>query len=195
MIADDWTKVRKSQEKMTMIARAQTARIIIIFGYCFMISGWIVTVILPMFGHSVRYLTNITDPGGPLPVQTYYIYDVTKSPQYEITFILQAITMFLCIMPYTGIDNFLSLLIFHISGQLDILNNRLVNLSMNDIANYDDNLKSCMKDHTRLLRYFFFATFQSYSYRKKYKHLYILKKHCKKILFRRLIIISTIYTN
>ncbi|KAF3054346.1 Odorant receptor 051 [Nylanderia fulva] len=152
MIADDWTKVRKSQDKMTMITRAQIARVIIIFGYCFMMSGWVVTVILPMLGHSVRYLSNITDPGRPLPVQTYYIYDVTKSPQYEITFTLQAITMFLCIMPYTGIDNFLSLLIFHISGQLDILNNRLVHLSTNDVANYDDNLKSCVKDHTRLLR-------------------------------------------
>ncbi|EFN70646.1 hypothetical protein EAG_03835, partial [Camponotus floridanus] len=86
-----------------------------------------------------------------LPVQTYYIYDVTKSPQYEITFIFQAIAMFLCIMPYTGIDNFLSLLIFHISGQLDILSNRLMRL--NDIANYNDILKSCVMDHTRLLRY------------------------------------------
>lgn len=155
MIANDWMKARKPQEKMTMIAKAQTARMIITFGYSFMISGWIVTVFLPMLGYSVRYLTNITDPGRPLPVQTYYIYDVTKSPQYEITFIFQAITMFLCIMPYTGIDNFLSLLIFHISGQLDILSNRLMRL--NDIANYNDILKSCVMDHTRLLRYIFFT--------------------------------------
>ncbi|XP_070170249.1 odorant receptor 33a-like isoform X2 [Polyergus mexicanus] len=149
MIAKDWMKTRKSQEKMMMIARAQTARIIITFGYGFMMSGWIVTVILPMLGYSVRYLTNITDPGRPLPVQTYYIYDVTKSPQYEITFTFQAIAMFLCIMPYTGIDNFLSLLIFHISGQLDIVNKRLMRL--NNIANYDI-LRNCVMDHTRLLR-------------------------------------------
>ncbi|XP_029672734.1 uncharacterized protein LOC115241219 [Formica exsecta] len=152
MIAKDWMKARKSQEKMMMIARAQTARMIITFGYGFMVSGWIVTVILPMLGYSVRYLTNITDPGRPLPVQTYYIYDVTKSPQYEITFTFQAIAMFLCIMPYTGIDNFLSLLIFHISGQLDIVNKRLMRL--NNIANYDI-LRSCVMDHTRLLRYIF----------------------------------------
>ncbi|XP_072751890.1 uncharacterized protein [Anoplolepis gracilipes] len=150
MIAKDWMKSKESQEKMTMIAKAQTARLIVAFGYCFMMLGWIVTVILPALGYSVRHLTNITDPGRPLPVQTYYIYDVTKSPQYEITFTFQAIAMFMCIIPYTGIDNFLSLLIFHISGQLDILNNRLMRL--NDIANYNDNLKSCVMDHTRLLR-------------------------------------------
>lgn len=151
MIANDWIKVKGSQEKMTMTARAQTARVIITFGYVFMISAWIVTVILPIFGHSIRHFTNFTDPGSPLPVQTYYIYDMTKSPHFEITYTLQAICMFLCIMPYTGIDNFLSLLIFHISGQLDILNDRLIRLS--DTRNYNNNLKSCVMDHTRLLRY------------------------------------------
>nr|XP_012220515.1 PREDICTED: uncharacterized protein LOC105671157 [Linepithema humile] len=40
----------------------------------------------------VRYITNITDPGRLLPLQTHYIYDTTKSPHYELTFISQKVS-------------------------------------------------------------------------------------------------------
>ncbi|XP_029168672.1 odorant receptor Or2-like [Nylanderia fulva] len=150
MIANDWTKTNTFNERIIMIERARTARIIVTIAYVVMGVGTLSTNGLPIFGYSTRYITNITDPGRLLPFQTYYIYDVTKSPQYEITFSYQVIAMILCIIPYTGIDNFFSLLIFHISGQLDILNNRLKHLS--DIANYNDILRSVVKDHMRLLR-------------------------------------------
>ncbi|XP_067205201.1 odorant receptor 33a-like isoform X2 [Linepithema humile] len=149
MIANDWVKLKTPDERTTMIARAQTARIIITLGYSIMGAALAVAIILPIFGYSMRYITNITDPGRLLPLQTYYIYDVTKSPQYELTFIFQSIAMFFCIMPYTGIDNFLSLLVFHICGQLDILKNRLVRIK--NVTNYVNVLKSCAMDHARLL--------------------------------------------
>ncbi|EFN70644.1 hypothetical protein EAG_03833, partial [Camponotus floridanus] len=86
-----------------------------------------------------------------LPLQTYYyICDITKSPQYELIYISQAVSMFLGVLPYTGIDNFLSLLIFHICGQLDILKNRITHLDK--FTNYAKALKNCVMDHTRLIR-------------------------------------------
>ncbi|XP_011861196.1 PREDICTED: odorant receptor Or2-like [Vollenhovia emeryi] len=150
IIADDWLKAKTSQEETTMIAKAQIARTIIKCGYCIMGVSWCVLVVFPIFGHSVRYLSNITDLGGPLPLQTYYIYDTSKSPQYEVTYTLQSIALIFNAMCYSGIDNFLSLSVFHISGQLDILRNRLMHL--HNVANYNDVLKNCVEEHNRLFR-------------------------------------------
>nr|XP_012220514.1 PREDICTED: uncharacterized protein LOC105671156 [Linepithema humile] len=50
---------------------------------------WWKKEILPACNLSVRYVTNITDPGRLLPVQSRYTYDITKSPHYELTFISQ----------------------------------------------------------------------------------------------------------
>ncbi|XP_020295878.1 odorant receptor Or2-like isoform X2 [Pseudomyrmex gracilis] len=150
MIAYDWMKTKTCHERMIMISRAQTARIIHICGYSILMMALFATGVLPIFGYSMRYITNITDPGRPLPMQTYYIFDTIKSPRYELTYIFQTIAMICCGMPYIGVDNFLSLLIFHISGQLDILENRLANLNNN--TNYVVILKNCIMDHVRLLR-------------------------------------------
>ncbi|XP_011867936.1 PREDICTED: odorant receptor 45b-like [Vollenhovia emeryi] len=149
MVADDWMKAKTPQEEATMIARAHIARIIIIFGYCIMGVSWVVVNILPIFGHSVRYLSNITDLERPLPLQTYYIYDTSKSPQYELTFTIQSTALVFSAMCYTGIDNFLSLSVFHISGQLDILRNRLMHL--HNVEHYNV-LKNCVMDHIRVFR-------------------------------------------
>jgi hypothetical protein len=147
---NDWAKPKTTWDRTIMITRAQTARIITTCCYCVMGISISIAIILPAYGYSLRYLSNITDPGKPLPLQTYYVYDITKSPQYEVTFIMQALTMILCTLPYTGVDTFLALLIFHICGQLDILKNRITRL--HKFANYVDALNSCVIDHTRILR-------------------------------------------
>lgn len=134
-----------------MIRRAQNARIIITFAYCIMGIGCFFLIVLPSFGISMRDTTNITDPGRPMPLQTHYIYDVTKSPQYELTFISQSIYIIIAMMSYSGIDNFLGLLVFHICGQLDILKNRLT--SLDKCKNSHEILSNCITRHMRLLRF------------------------------------------
>lgn len=151
MVADDWTRPKSPRERTTMIGGARTARALITFGYGIMGASLVAAVALPACGLSMRYLTNVTDPGRPLPLQTYYAYDTTRSPQYELTFTCQAITMFLCILPYTGIDNFLGLLVFHVCGQLENLRRRVARLD--ELENFADALRSCVADHARLLRY------------------------------------------
>ncbi|XP_012060329.1 PREDICTED: odorant receptor 43a-like [Atta cephalotes] len=150
MIAEDWIKSKSVQDRNVMIRTAYTARIIITCAYCIMGLACFFIIILPSFGISMRLIPNITDPGKPMPLQTYYIYDITKRPQYEITFISQAVYILLAIMSYTGIDNFLGLLIFHICGQLDILKNRLT--CLDKYINSRNMLKSCIIKHIHLLR-------------------------------------------
>ncbi|XP_018303865.1 odorant receptor Or2-like [Mycetomoellerius zeteki] len=150
MVAKDWIKSISDQEKCFMIQRAQSARIIIICAYCLMGIQCFFIVIPPTFGMSMRLTPNITDPGKPMLLQSYYVYDITKRPQYELTFLSQVIYVVIALMIYTGIDNFLSLLIFHISGQLDIIKSRLTHLDK--YTNYQEVLKCCIDKHLRLLR-------------------------------------------
>ncbi|XP_077260623.1 odorant receptor 10-like [Temnothorax americanus] len=149
MISKDWIKSINDEERCLMIQRAQTARTIIICSYCIMGMQCSFLVLPPAFGMSIRMTSNITDPGRPMPIENY-IYDTTKRPQYELIFISQAIYLAIALMVYTGIDNFLSLLIFHISGQLDILKNRLTRLD--EYMNDHEMLRCCIIKHIRLLR-------------------------------------------
>jgi len=125
MIAEDWVKLKNVQERNVMIRRAQSARIIVMCAYYIMAISYLFIIILPAFGMSIRLTSNITDPGRLVPLQTYYIYNVTKRPQYELTYISQAIYILFAVMSYTGIDHFLGLLIFNICGQLKNLTKRL----------------------------------------------------------------------
>ncbi|XP_072752158.1 odorant receptor 4-like isoform X1 [Anoplolepis gracilipes] len=150
MIAEDWIRSKSVRERRMMIRRARSARLIIKCAYCIMVVGCFFVVVLPGFGVSMRLTSNITDPGRPLPLQTHYVYDVTKRPQYELTFVSQAVYVILAIITYTGIDHFLSLLVFHICGQLDILQDRLTHLYK--YINSHDMLRSCVAKHIRLLR-------------------------------------------
>ncbi|KYN09027.1 hypothetical protein ALC57_18994 [Trachymyrmex cornetzi] len=151
MIMKDWIKIKNDQERKLMLRRAQTARIIIICSYCIMGLQWSFISVLPIFGVTMRLTPNITDPGRiPMPLQSHYIYDITKRPQYELTFISQAVYVGIGMMAYTGVDNFLSLVVFHICGQLDILENRMQHLDK--YKNYPKILKRCIEKHIRLLR-------------------------------------------
>ncbi|XP_036140297.1 uncharacterized protein LOC118644803 [Monomorium pharaonis] len=151
MIAKDWTKSVNDQEKSLMVRRAQISRIIIACSYCIMGVQCFFVVVLPVFGMSMRLTPNITDPGRPMPIQTHYFYDITKRPQYELTFISQSIYVAIAMMAYIGIDNFLSLVIFHICGQLNIIENYLTHL--NKYINYHKILKYCVAKHIQLIRF------------------------------------------
>lgn len=150
-MAQDWLRSKSIQEKNMMLRNAQNAHIIIVFGYCLMGLAYVFIVVLPIFGTSIRYLTNVTDPGRPMPIQTYYTYDVTKTPQYELTYISHCISLFFAMLCYSGVDNFLGLVVFHICGQLSILRQRLMHLDK--FGNFHAILKACVMDHTRILRY------------------------------------------
>lgn len=156
MIAEDWQRLKDVREQNTMIRRAQTARLIVTCAYSAMTIAFTFVVVLPICGISIRHLTNVTDPGKLLPLQTYYPYDVSKRPQYELTFFIQSIAIFFAILSYTGIDNFLGLLVFHICGQLEILRYRITHLD--NFIDFHDALKSSVIDHIRLLRYSIFYT-------------------------------------
>ncbi|XP_025075832.1 uncharacterized protein LOC105433964 [Pogonomyrmex barbatus] len=152
MIKNDWLKSKTANERDVMIKQARIARIFTILGFFIMLLSLILAVILPAFGISMRYLTNKTDPGKLLPIQTYYIYDRDKSPLYEITYIVQSIGLSTLAMVYTSTDSFLGLLVFHVCGQLENLKKRIICLNK---FHFESALSCSVQDHIRLIREFF----------------------------------------
>ncbi|KAL6442530.1 hypothetical protein ACFW04_002605 [Cataglyphis niger] len=152
MIKHDWLKPKAMQERDIMIKRARLACMLTIFGYFIMFISSLLFTILPVFGISMRYLSNKTDPGRLVPLQTYYFYDRDKSPFYEITYTLQAIGIFMFGAVYTGTDCFLSLLVFHVCGQLENLKARIIDLAK--FNNFENVLSDSVQDHIRLIRLF-----------------------------------------
>ncbi|XP_012060308.1 PREDICTED: odorant receptor 22c-like [Atta cephalotes] len=94
----------------------------------------------------MRYITNVTDPGKPLPLQTYYFYDTDTSPYFELTFIAQGVTLMVSAMGYTAIDSLFGLLIFHVCGQLKNLKGRLM-IGSEKQSNFDYILADAIMDH------------------------------------------------
>ncbi|XP_012538934.1 odorant receptor 43a [Monomorium pharaonis] len=151
MIAEDWVKIKTDKERCIMIKQAQNARILTMFGYAFMFGGCSLILILPCFGKSVRYITNITDPVKILPLQTYYIYNKDRSPYFEFTFAAQALVVLMCVPSYSGVDNLFGLLMFHLCGQLEILKEKLIN--MKQFKSYKS-VALIVKEHIRLIKCF-----------------------------------------
>ncbi|KAL6442505.1 hypothetical protein ACFW04_002602 [Cataglyphis niger] len=150
MIKHDWLKQKTMQERNIMIKRARLACMLTIFGYFIMLMSFLLFTIFPVFGISVRYLTNITDPGRLMPLQTYYVYNPNKSPLYEITYALQIIGLYMIGTSYTGTDCFLSLLVFHVCGQLENLKIRIIDLDK--FHNFESILSHSVQEHIRLIR-------------------------------------------
>lgn len=151
MIADDWLQEKTNEELRVMRNRARNARVLTIFGYVFMTVGFSFLVFLPCFGMSLRYVTNITDPQKILPLQTYYFYDKDQSPYFELTYAAQGLLLVAAGASYTGIDNLLGLLIFHLCGQMENLRERLAN--MGQFRTFNSSLAFVVRDHIRLIKF------------------------------------------
>ncbi|XP_067206075.1 odorant receptor 43a-like isoform X2 [Linepithema humile] len=84
-------------------------------------------------------------------LMTYYFYDTDKSPQFELTIIVQAITIFLAAVTYTSVDAFLGLAILHFCGQLENFKGRVAVLT--SCQNFFCTLNNNVKRHLRLIKF------------------------------------------
>lgn len=134
-----------------MLKCAMITRAIAIFAMIMLLCVSIIVFTFPYFGLATRHVTNLTDPGKPLIIQSYYLHDVSKSPQFELTVVAQGIVLTTTGISYTSVDNFLGLLVIHVCGQLENLHTRLIN--MKKYPNFYAILKYNVRDHIRLIRY------------------------------------------
>ncbi|EZA58862.1 hypothetical protein X777_00700, partial [Ooceraea biroi] len=151
MMAKDWIVFKIDTQRDVMMKWARTARVIAICGYIVIGFGIIVVIIPPYFGIPFRKLSNLTDRDKPLVLQAYYFYDTDPSPQFELTFIFQAITIFLAATSYTSVDALLGLVILHTCGQLENFKYQLANIAASE--NFDGALRNSVSTYARLIRF------------------------------------------
>ncbi|XP_014485152.1 PREDICTED: odorant receptor 43a-like [Dinoponera quadriceps] len=150
MIRNDWIKMKMEEERVVMLKCATITRALAICGVSILLGTFTSAFILPWFGLTTRQVTNLTDSGKPLLIQSYYFHDVSKSPQFELTLLAQGIVVLTGGVSYTAIDNFLGLLVLHVCGQLENLHSRLT--QMEKYPNFIAVLKYNVQDHIRLIR-------------------------------------------
>lgn len=74
------------------------------------------------FGYNIRLFTNITDIyDRTLNMQSYYIYDYSKTPIYELTYFFQSLCACLMLYIFSLVISYFGSLIFHLTGQFEIL--------------------------------------------------------------------------
>ncbi|KAF3054313.1 Odorant receptor 067 [Nylanderia fulva] len=152
MIREDWMSLNLiDAERNVMIKRSRTARLFVIYLNVLFILTLIVVSMLPWFGLSFRHVTNLTDQNRPLLLQTYYLYDTDKSPQFELTYLSQFISLLLAMIIYMSIDTFFVFVIFHVCGQLENFRRRLINLIPG--KDFDKVLNNNVITHLKLIRY------------------------------------------
>lgn len=150
MITEDWLALKQRAERDAMIKRAWTVRLLIIFGSVIFMTALILIILVPCFNLPLRHITNLTDRNKPLPVQTYYVYDTDKSLQFELTFLTQAIAIFLAVIIHIGVNAFLVFMVFHICGQLENFKDRMVDLI--SCKDFNTALSCTVITHLRLIR-------------------------------------------
>lgn len=151
-MAADWVKSKTHSERTVMLRRARAGRATGVFLYTLLIILLALMFVLPRFGITMRYIGNETDARRSFPIPVYYTQNAYESPYYEIFLFIQFIVVLMLICIYTGIDNFLAILIFHVCGQLENLRARLANIKK--CEQFDRVLAAIVEDHMRLLRYF-----------------------------------------
>ncbi|KYN50366.1 hypothetical protein ALC57_00003, partial [Trachymyrmex cornetzi] len=87
------------------------------------------------------------------PLETYHFYDTDKSPQFELTFFIQTVTLLMAMTIYMSVDIFLIVMILHISGQLENFRYRIINLI--SYKNFNKIINRIVATHLRIMRYEF----------------------------------------
>lgn len=147
---EDWMMLKLDAERGVMMKCVQISRLIVICVYIMLLFTLVIMTISHHYGILFRHLTNLTDRNKPLILPTYYCYDTDKSPQFELTYLSQIIGMFLSIVMYTSVDNFLGLVIFHVYGQLENFKDQLI--SLNTRHEFKKVFRYNVKTHIRLIR-------------------------------------------
>ena len=151
-ISDDWKRKKSDLQWKTMRINAELSRKISL--YCFAVTA--ATVI--SFFIQQTYL-NFRGFYGERQwfYQSSFPYETFKSPGYEFTCFFQVTGGTLTGLVYTGVVNFLGMLILHLHGQFSILQMTIETLINSHSCTYSNEfipkLKFIVKQHEHLNRF------------------------------------------
>ncbi|KAK1133291.1 hypothetical protein K0M31_011107 [Melipona bicolor] len=144
-MAKDWAAVEMKIERETMVNIARITRKTTI--RCSMMCQLVFVCYV-----SLRLLSMKHDDN-KLFVRGYYPYDVTISPNYELTMIGQVIAGIYGAVTFPAVDTFIAMLVLHACGQLSNLKNDLRMIHLCDEKDLRTKLKKIVQKHNYINRF------------------------------------------
>ncbi|XP_011263730.3 odorant receptor 13a-like isoform X1 [Camponotus floridanus] len=129
-VMHDWIKSTNNSERNTMLKLARRGRSLSFRCYAFVI----ITLSFYMCFNLLKFYRSIYQPQRRLVYHFVYPYNSQKSPNYEITFIIQLCGGLCTALINCTVDSFISTLLLHICAQLINLRMALNNL-VDELAN------------------------------------------------------------
>ncbi|KAL7299527.1 hypothetical protein TKK_0007606 [Trichogramma kaykai] len=131
----DWLLTRQDWSSKIMRSAAVKGRIFTMSGYLIIVGCYCGFAVSPFLGFNIRMMSNITDYGDRhMLVQSYYPYDYSKSPVFELTLGSQLVAGIFIGMSVSVPDNYFAALVFHYSAQFKILGARVERLIRDDCS-------------------------------------------------------------
>ncbi|KAL0117888.1 hypothetical protein PUN28_008931 [Cardiocondyla obscurior] len=128
-VMTDWMTSRSNHERNIMLNIARRGRILSL--RCYLAS--LGTVMFYLYINFIKFYRNMQQRHWILVYHFAYFYNVRKSPNYEITFIIQLLGGIYTAFINSTIDSFISILVLHVCAQLINLRN-VLNKLVNELA-------------------------------------------------------------
>ena len=146
-MGNDWDTTemgteRERMENIAWISRMITASCLIL---CYIVNVTYALLRLIFMKHSDNKLF----------FRGYFPYDVTVSPNYELTMIGQVLAMACSATVYSTVDTYITTLILHICGQLSNLKDDLRNIHSYDKNELRMKLKKIVQKHDYINKFVF----------------------------------------
>ncbi|XP_023245532.1 uncharacterized protein LOC106647268 [Copidosoma floridanum] len=151
----DWVGAKRDWEHEIMRSAAEKGRLVTIVDYIVMAVCYCGFVVAPLIGFDLRLINGITDYGArTLLVQSYYPFDYSATPTFELAYTLQFLGSFFVGLAVSVLDDYYVALLYHASAQFQILGidiQHLLRDGAKDIGDFDRRLRTSIDRHVHLI--------------------------------------------
>ncbi|KAK9309135.1 hypothetical protein QLX08_001094 [Tetragonisca angustula] len=142
-MAKDWTIVETQTERETMVNSARITRK----------TTMRCTIMCQLVLVCYVILRLCSNNQNKLLFRGYFPYNISVSPNYELTVIGQIMAATYAAAMYTSVDTFVAMLVLHVCGQLSNLKDDLRNIHLHDKTVLQTKLKKIVQKHDYINRF------------------------------------------
>ncbi|XP_033208215.1 odorant receptor 22c-like [Belonocnema kinseyi] len=125
-IEKDWTNFKPENERQLMAHFAQNCRKVSLL-YVFLSQSTFVFYTTQQISVAIiEGMSDLANITRTTYVEAYFPYDINKSPNFQLSWLLQCISIQLGNIAFAGIDSFFAILVLHICGQFRVLHQRVL---------------------------------------------------------------------
>ena len=125
-IEQDWINSKTENERKLMTPWAEKCRKVSIL-YVFLSQSTFVFYTTQQLSVAItEWRSDWTNMTRTTYVEAYFPYDVNKSPNFQLTWLMQCLSVQLANIAFAFIDSFFAILILHLCGQFRVLRQRVL---------------------------------------------------------------------